>query len=269
MKLRGGCLSSEDLNQVIVTLKSTEVPQWQKDKLVQVLRYRRQEQIQPTEASSIRAAILDRRIQELAWLKPIALGEGEMDLPRQLVAEQFPSKGGGPLLAHCFNSNIVHTPEEFLFTKPNKTSPYQCSVVSGADAKVLCAKKVRSSALFRSIKDDELLSLQADVNAGKFNKEFNAYITANPPPTRQTPLSPIVTSPLVLSPMVTTTNTTTSSSSIPMTPINIPSNVVSTTGSGSGRQLTFISSPYNSSNTLYKPVSRKVQEGKNMNTSGL
>lgn len=256
MKLRGGCLSREDLQQVLKTLQNDNVPTWQKQKLISVLKSRRNEPVEGNEASSIRAAILDRRIQELAWLKPIPIEEGQADLPRQLVAEQFPSRGGGPLLAHCFNSHIVHNPEEFQFGRPNKNSPYQCSTITGEEAKILCSKKVRNSALFRSIDDKEKISIEEDVNSGKFNKVFNYYLQEVEQQQRRTPLVPLVTSPMVVS--------STPSSVLPLSPISMSSNVSTTSN-----VVNFLTSPSNSLNTVFKPVSQKNTVGKNMNASGL
>jgi hypothetical protein len=260
MKLRGGCLSREDVNKIIETMRSDETPQWQKNKLLSALKSRRSD---PSPGASIRGAILDRRIQELAWLTPIKIAEGEPDVPRELIASQIGNTGNS-MLAHCFNSHIVHTPEDFYFTSNAGNSPYQCAAFTGAQAKQLCEQKARKNKTFMNLDEKEVFSINEDLNSKYFNKFFNYYLddekrqkktpssfaTLSPRSTTSTTSWLVATSPLNL-PETAMSSSTKNTSSL-LQNVNV---ITTTPATPSERLLSFTQSP-NSENTVVKP---KVQ----------
>lgn len=200
MKLRGGCLSRDDIDKILETLNDSTVSKWQKDNLVRLIKIRRGDL---SDGASIHGALLDRRIQELAWLRPLNLQEGQPDVPRELVATQIGSaEQASPMVAHCFNSHIVHTPEYFKFTKAMPGSPYVCGVFTGAEAKQLCEVKARKSKTFMGLDDEKSFSINADLNSQYFNKRFNYFMDAE----RRSP-----------SAVETTTTTTSVTETLPLT----------------------------------------------------
>jgi hypothetical protein len=267
MKLQGGCLSREDVNKIIETMRSDTTPQWQKDKLLSALKSRRAD---TSPGASIRGAILDRRIQELAWLTPIKIAEGEPDVPRELIATQIGNTGNS-MLAHCFNSHIVHTPEDFYFTSNAANSPYQCAAFTGAQAKQLCEQKARKNKTFMNLDEKEIFSINEDLNSKYFNKFFNYYLenekrkktpssfTSVSPRTPSTSSWLLPTSPLNLPDSATTSTTKSTSPSLQTMNVNIP-----TTTTPSGQLLSFIQSPNNAENTVVKPKVQRFVSVTNM-----
>lgn len=135
--LRGGCLSPDDALQVQGVLDgSVASTEEQKDLLLSLVKRRiRNEQLGVAD-NSIQMAVLDRRIQEVAWMspsdkkgstQPYNIGVVAESSPRAAAAGESPVMRGSPSrgaatpglvlldpqVARCYNSEIIHVPERF------------------------------------------------------------------------------------------------------------------------------------------------------------
>lgn len=164
MSLRGGCLSQDDVSRVYSILSGQlPVPDWQRGKLFRAVRAR-MSFAKTVAGNSLIGAALDRRIQEVAWFR------ANPDKPGELLPAQIGTTPDAQT-AHCFNSKVIHLPENFYVNKENTASRYRCLAnFTGSQAKYLCPEKAEKNATFRNIPDKVPINISAQLNPRRVRK---------------------------------------------------------------------------------------------------
>lgn len=156
-KMQGGCLSAQDVKRALFVLegKDERVSKKQRQALEAAIRKRMADERAGIPGDSVQGAVMHRRIQELAWyIGDPATGAIGVSPGRVSV---------DPKIAHCFNSELIHKPEVFAFTKSTPGNPFKCRRIGFPVAMEMCPQKQEQIAkLFKQVPETHVVDLQAD-----------------------------------------------------------------------------------------------------------